>query len=426
MAAFALMAFVLFGGTLIVSAQSNGNDYQDTSIDLRGSEEVPEVSTATYGTAEVSFNEDGNDMHARVSVWNGDEVTKAHLHCGDPGENGPPVVTLFDDPSGLDVHGQLASVDIDENDVMDADCDSRIGYDINSLGGLADAIRNGDIYLNVHDAAHPDGVIRGQLAAQNNDDNGNDGDDEHKRMCDDKWNDWHSAHMYDGTRWQDSADWDDCKDYGYDDGKDDWNDGYGKGGHNDHDWGNSYDSEGHRSDGYWDKNGSWHHGMDGKSDDGYWGDDNCWHENRDWDDGKGGHNDWDDHEGSWDDSKHDSKDWERSDDWDNKDRDDGSNKDDWNHDWDKDSDSDRKDHDSDSKEWDKDDRNGWNKDGKDGHDGKDDDDQKDWDGGNGWKQSDHWDNDSDDWKQSDWKDDGRSGINVRSVVGDIRSSVKIW
>jgi len=43
------------------------------------------------------------------------------------------------------------------------DCMTTIGMDITSIADLAQAVRAGKIYANVHTVAHPAGEIRGQL-----------------------------------------------------------------------------------------------------------------------------------------------------------------------------------------------------------------------------------------------------------------------
>jgi len=132
---------------------------------LTGAKEVPPVNTNTHGVSGVWFRDNGVDMNYWLSIWNGDEITSAHLHCGDPGEAGPIVVGLYSDPSGTDVNGSLASGNIGNANIQNSasGCTSTIGYAIHNVGDLARAITEGRIYANAHSQAYPDGVARGQL-----------------------------------------------------------------------------------------------------------------------------------------------------------------------------------------------------------------------------------------------------------------------
>ena len=195
---------------------SNTNGRDTYTAALRGANEVPAVATTTTGDARVSFNTNGANMQYQISVANGDEITAAHLHCGDVGENGPVVAHLFSNAAGLDVNGSLASGGVS---VQNMNCTTQIGVTIANASDLARAIESGDIYVNVHSEAYPDGVIRGQLAFSTS------------------------------------------------------TGGYGHASTTNSGYGNK-----HRTDGYWDSNKNWHYGMASTTENGYWGDDNCWNE----------------------------------------------------------------------------------------------------------------------------------------------------
>lgn len=167
-----------------MTANSNGGWVFETH--MTGSEEVPPRSTDTTGDGGVWFGADGAGMRTWAIVWQGDEITKAHLHCGDPGENGPPVVTLYDNSNGADVNGILAQKTVSDSSIMDADCESVIGYNIDSVHDLAHAIENGDIYMNVHNEQYPDGVIRGQFEGREMPGGGGSSDDGKRDDKDDK------------------------------------------------------------------------------------------------------------------------------------------------------------------------------------------------------------------------------------------------
>jgi hypothetical protein len=75
-------------------------------------------------------------------------ITVAHLHPGYPGEENPPVITLY---SGL------ASGDFDPDNPVSGDASL-------SDQDLLDLL-SGRLYVNVHTEAYPDGEIRGQVGS---------------------------------------------------------------------------------------------------------------------------------------------------------------------------------------------------------------------------------------------------------------------
>ena len=83
-------------------------------------------------------------------------VTQAHIHRGLPSANGPVVAFLFGRvaPGGA-IHGTFAKGTITEDDLL--------GPLAGDFSGFVEALRNGELYVNVHTAAHPAGEIRGQI-----------------------------------------------------------------------------------------------------------------------------------------------------------------------------------------------------------------------------------------------------------------------
>lgn len=113
---------------------------------LTGDQEVPPVSTNAVGLAHISFNPfmDSATFHI-VTVGLNDSLTGAHLHFGEPGVIGPVVV------------------DFAESDTLNSFI---LNGEVNGLQISDTLLRNllmGDIYINLHTAPHPDGVIRGQM-----------------------------------------------------------------------------------------------------------------------------------------------------------------------------------------------------------------------------------------------------------------------
>jgi hypothetical protein len=106
---------------------------------LTGAQEVPPVATEAKGSASIVI---GADKSVRGSIrTTGIAGIAAHIHLGEVGQNGPPIITLT-----------KAS---DDEWIVPADAT------------LTDeqyaAFRAGRLYVNVHSDAHRPGEIRTQL-----------------------------------------------------------------------------------------------------------------------------------------------------------------------------------------------------------------------------------------------------------------------
>jgi CHRD domain len=108
-------------------------------VALSGNEEVPPVSTAAAGTAMITVHPDKSVMGTITTT--GMTGTMAHIHEGALGKNGPVVVPLVKTGAS--------------------------SWNIAPGAKFGDAqyasYTAGNLYVNVHSAAHPDGEIRAQL-----------------------------------------------------------------------------------------------------------------------------------------------------------------------------------------------------------------------------------------------------------------------
>lgn len=129
--------------------------------DLSSAEEVAPVTSAMTGKAKFKVSKDNSQIEFKLKVKDAVAVTGAYLHCGEKGQNGPIVAHLFGTiPGGFDVDGELAAFTLkNQNIVQNAGCTPQIL----TISDLANAMRNGKIYVNVHTVAYPNGEIRGQL-----------------------------------------------------------------------------------------------------------------------------------------------------------------------------------------------------------------------------------------------------------------------
>jgi hypothetical protein len=95
------------------------------------------------------------ELYYRLLVRDIEDVTAAHIHVGQPGEDGDVVALLFSgDPTGA-FNGQLA-----EGTITEADLTGPLAGD---MDGLIALLESGGLYVNVHTVVNPGGEIRGQI-----------------------------------------------------------------------------------------------------------------------------------------------------------------------------------------------------------------------------------------------------------------------
>lgn len=136
---------------------------------LTGGEEVPPRVTDATGQATFRVLSSG-EITWRLIAANIENVFAAHIHCGDPGVNGPVVVPLFEGaPGGGRTQGVLSTGTFDPDGLTCTFEDGTVP--------LIDAMRAERTYTNVHtndgDATpdegpgdFPGGEIRGQNLAR--------------------------------------------------------------------------------------------------------------------------------------------------------------------------------------------------------------------------------------------------------------------
>ena len=132
LAMFGVMAILVAMGVGVASAA-------DATVTLSGSQEVPPVTTSATGSGTITVAAD-QAISGSIKTT-GIKATAAHIHLAAPGANGPVIVPL-----------------------------TKVGEDGWAVGPGAklqdahfQAFKDGNLYVNVHSAANPNGEIRGQI-----------------------------------------------------------------------------------------------------------------------------------------------------------------------------------------------------------------------------------------------------------------------
>lgn len=131
-ARYALAASLVFTGIAACAATSE-------DLKLTGAQEVPPVNTSATGSGSIMVTDDGT-VSGSVKTT-GISGTAAHIHTGEKGVNGPPIITLAKTAEGVWSVPPGAKLTAEQVKVYKA-------------GGL---------YVNVHTDAHKGGEVRTQL-----------------------------------------------------------------------------------------------------------------------------------------------------------------------------------------------------------------------------------------------------------------------
>src|SRR3984885_2813887 len=111
----------------------------DVKVHLTGAEETPPVTTTASGSGTITIAAD-KSVSGTVKTT-GIDGTVAHIHVGAPGMAGPPIITLTKGADGT--------------------------WSVPAGSKLTDdqfaSCKAGNLYVNVHSAAHAPGEIRAQL-----------------------------------------------------------------------------------------------------------------------------------------------------------------------------------------------------------------------------------------------------------------------
>ena len=155
----ATIAIIVALGSITANGFINSALGQESfSAELTGGEEVPPVDTNATGIA--NFQNNVQTINYQLSVNDLVNVTQAHIHRGEEGENGKIVVTLYNTtmPTGP-MSGLLSQGNITAANLVGP----LAGQQLTDLVSIMD---NGTAYVNVHTKDFPLGEIRGQIAGE--------------------------------------------------------------------------------------------------------------------------------------------------------------------------------------------------------------------------------------------------------------------
>ena len=133
----ALTAMIFAAGCSQMSSRMGSAS--DSMPTLSGAEEVPPVNTQASGINRIAVIGD-KTVTGSVEVRNLD-ATAVHIHLAPKGQNGPVIIPLV--KTGENVWS------VPPNTMLSS--------------AQFDAFRSGNLYVNVHSAANPNGEIRAQL-----------------------------------------------------------------------------------------------------------------------------------------------------------------------------------------------------------------------------------------------------------------------
>ncbi len=158
----AALAVLLTLSLILVLGQKGSNESH--KADLSGYEEVPAISSTGTGTLRLKVNDDSQLVEYDLSYENleGTITTASHIHLGQKSVNGGVMVFFCGGggrppctPTSGTFSGTFSAVDVLGPAAQ--------GIAAGEFAEVVQAIRAGQVYVNVHTNKHPGGEIRGQI-----------------------------------------------------------------------------------------------------------------------------------------------------------------------------------------------------------------------------------------------------------------------
>ena len=84
-----------------LGAAAEATSERNFATHLTGAEENPARDTPAQGQAKLQLSRDGEELLCKLNVANIENVVAAHIHLGQPEDNGPVVAFLYgNEPAG--------------------------------------------------------------------------------------------------------------------------------------------------------------------------------------------------------------------------------------------------------------------------------------------------------------------------------------
>lgn len=157
---------VAIGSTLAMGAASahEGEISQTYSADLSGETVLRDVDTDASGTATFEVDRDAEAIHYAIDVAHLCNATRACIHCGAEGEEGP-VIAVLHPTDGSDerlIEGRFDGTLAEGTLTVDDLVGPLEGADLETAGRkLAEA----GAYVEIHTETYPEGELRGRITA---------------------------------------------------------------------------------------------------------------------------------------------------------------------------------------------------------------------------------------------------------------------
>jgi|GEM_PF-600668 len=136
----------------------------DYSAALSGKSETPPVETKATGQFDLRVGGDEKSATYQLVVHDLSDLLMAHLHEAAAGKNGDIVVWLY--PLGQTAPKLVAGISNGTVASGVLTADNLVGpMKGKTIADLVAKIKAGDIYVQVHTKAHPEGELRGQVQA---------------------------------------------------------------------------------------------------------------------------------------------------------------------------------------------------------------------------------------------------------------------
>jgi hypothetical protein len=114
------------------------------------------IESQGTGTLTLSLLPAASELRLSLAVARLPDVTEARIHAGLPDENGPAVATLYGPTAPARLRAPVRGT------LTESDLASPFAGD---FAAFLTALRRGELYVVVATASHPEGEIRGQIAA---------------------------------------------------------------------------------------------------------------------------------------------------------------------------------------------------------------------------------------------------------------------